>query len=76
LNPAWASSLWDAVSKKTPSQKRAGGVAQDIDPEFKPQCNQKICINKIKVTPFLYTHLIPHIQLGHLGKRGSNLCRG
>jgi hypothetical protein len=25
------------TTKKTPSTKRAGGVAQDIDPEFKPQ---------------------------------------
>jgi hypothetical protein len=25
------------LSQKNPSQKRAGGVAQDVDPEFKPQ---------------------------------------
>jgi hypothetical protein len=24
--------------KKKPSEKRAGGVAQSIEPEFKPQC--------------------------------------
>jgi hypothetical protein len=26
---------------KNPSQKRAGGVAQDVGPEFKPQYNKK-----------------------------------
>jgi hypothetical protein len=30
--------------KKNPSQERAGGVAQDVDPEFKPQQHK----NKIK----------------------------
>jgi hypothetical protein len=30
--PAWANS-----SRKNPAQKRAGGVAQDVGPEFKPQ---------------------------------------
>jgi hypothetical protein len=25
------------LSRKKPSQKRAGGVAQGVDPEFKPQ---------------------------------------
>jgi hypothetical protein len=29
------------LSQKTPSQKRAGGVAQGVDPEFKPQYCQK-----------------------------------
>jgi hypothetical protein len=36
-NPAWAnSSTRDPISKK-PSIKRAGGVAQGVGPEFKPQ---------------------------------------
>jgi hypothetical protein len=35
LKPAWANSSPDPISKK-PSQKRAGGVTQGIDPEFKP----------------------------------------
>jgi hypothetical protein len=34
--PAQANSLWDPISKKK-SQKRAGGVAQGVGPEFKPQ---------------------------------------
>jgi hypothetical protein len=29
------------LSRKIPSQKRAGGVAQGEDPEFKPQYCQK-----------------------------------
>jgi hypothetical protein len=40
LKPAQANSLWDPISKNL-SQKRAGGVAQDVDPEFKPQYHQK-----------------------------------
>jgi hypothetical protein len=32
--PARENSLWDPISKKT-SQKRAGEVAQGVDPEFK-----------------------------------------
>jgi hypothetical protein len=34
--------LWDSISKKNPSQKRTDGVAQGIDPEFKPQYCKKI----------------------------------
>jgi hypothetical protein len=34
-------SSWDPISKK-PSQKRAGGVAQGVGPEFKPQYRQKL----------------------------------
>jgi hypothetical protein len=30
----------ETVSKKIPSQKRAGEVAQDVDPEFKPSTTQ------------------------------------
>jgi hypothetical protein len=40
LKPVWANSSWDPISKK-PSTKRAGGVAQDIDPEFKTQYCKK-----------------------------------
>jgi hypothetical protein len=29
------------LSRKTPSQKRAGGVAQGVGPEFKPQYHKK-----------------------------------
>jgi hypothetical protein len=38
----------ETLSRKNPSQKRAGGVAQDVGPEFKPQYHKKI--NKIKVS--------------------------
>jgi hypothetical protein len=32
----------ETLSRKNPSQKRAGGVAQGIGPEFKPQyCKKK-----------------------------------
>jgi hypothetical protein len=41
LKPAWANSSRDPVLKKNPSQKRAGGVAQSIGPEFKPQYHKK-----------------------------------
>jgi hypothetical protein len=40
LKPAWANSSQGTVSKN-PSQKRAGGVTQGIDPEFKPQYHKK-----------------------------------
>jgi hypothetical protein len=42
--PAGANSLWDPI----PSQKRAGRVAQDEGPEFKPQYRNK--------TPFISTY--------------------
>jgi hypothetical protein len=32
--------------KKKPSQKRAGGVSQDVSPEFKPQYWKKKCMLK------------------------------
>jgi hypothetical protein len=33
----------DTIPRKSPSQKRAGGVAQSIGPEFKPQyCKKKL----------------------------------
>jgi hypothetical protein len=36
------------LSRKKPSQKRAGGVAQGVGPEFKPQ-NHKKKKKKLKV---------------------------
>jgi hypothetical protein len=34
--------LQDSISKKIPSQKRAGGVAEGVGPEFKSQyCGKK-----------------------------------
>jgi hypothetical protein len=39
--PVWANSLQDPISK-IPNTKRAGGVAQSVGPEFKPQyCKKK-----------------------------------
>jgi hypothetical protein len=47
LKPAWANSSRDPVSKKY--KKRAGGVAQGIIPEFKPQAlSSSPCITKKK----------------------------
>jgi hypothetical protein len=40
----------ETLSQKNPSQKKAGGMAQGVDPEFKPQyCKKK----KKKETPKL-----------------------
>jgi hypothetical protein len=39
--PPQAKSSSDPISKKKPTQKRAGGVAQGVDPEFKPQYYKK-----------------------------------
>jgi hypothetical protein len=36
LKPVWANSSQDTISKNTIT-KRAGGVAQGVGPEFKPQ---------------------------------------
>jgi hypothetical protein len=35
LKPAWTNSSQDYL-KKYPSQKRAGGLAQGVGPEFRP----------------------------------------
>jgi hypothetical protein len=51
-----ANSSRDPISKKNPSQKRAGGVAQGIGPEFKPQY-YKI---HIYVYVFIYKHINIH----------------
>jgi hypothetical protein len=40
--PAWTTSSQDPILKKTPPQKRAGGVAQGVGPEFKLQSRKKI----------------------------------
>jgi hypothetical protein len=34
--------VWEILSRKNPSQKRAGGVAQGVGPEFKSQHLKKI----------------------------------
>jgi hypothetical protein len=48
LKAAWANSLRDPISKK-PITKKAGGVAQGVSPEFKPQyCQKKRKEKKIK----------------------------
>jgi uncharacterized protein YjeT (DUF2065 family) len=36
LKPAWANSAWDPILKK-PITKMAGGVAEGVGPELKPQ---------------------------------------
>jgi hypothetical protein len=42
LKPAWANSSQDPISKKKKTfKKRAGGVAQGVGPEFKPQYHKK-----------------------------------
>jgi hypothetical protein len=40
-NPAWGNSSPDPLLEKNPSQKRAGGVAQGVGPEFKKQYRKK-----------------------------------
>jgi hypothetical protein len=40
IEPAQAISWQDPILKKT-SQKRAGGVAQDVGPEFNPRIPRK-----------------------------------
>jgi hypothetical protein len=47
LKPVQANSLQDSISKK-PFAKRAGGVAQGVGPEFKPQYHKKKKKKKIK----------------------------
>jgi hypothetical protein len=44
LKPAWANSLHEPISKKPTTKKkkkRAGGVAEGVSPEFKPQYFKK-----------------------------------
>jgi hypothetical protein len=42
-----ANSSRDPILKKNPSQKWAGGAAQSVGPEFKPQYRQKKKISKL-----------------------------
>jgi hypothetical protein len=56
LKPAQANSLRDPISKN-PSQKMAGGVAQGLGPEFKPQyCKKKEHILSLQ-SIFIYHQL-------------------
>jgi hypothetical protein len=43
--PAWANSFWAPISKIS-NIKRAGGVVQGEDPEFKPSTKKISSINK------------------------------
>jgi hypothetical protein len=38
---SWGQIVHKTLSQINPSQKRAGGVAQDVSPEFKPQYHKK-----------------------------------
>jgi hypothetical protein len=50
LKPAQENSSQDPISKNS-SQKRAGGVAQGVGPEFKPQYQKK------KKKPHYFQHV-------------------
>jgi hypothetical protein len=50
--PAWAI-VGKTLSRKIPSQKMAGGVAQGVGPEFKPQNHKK---GKKEMEPELRFH--------------------
>jgi hypothetical protein len=41
LKAAWAKQFTKPYLKRNPSRKRAGGVAQGVGPEFKPQYFKK-----------------------------------
>jgi hypothetical protein len=41
LKPAWENSSQDRISKTPITKKKAGGMAQDVGSEFKPQCHKK-----------------------------------
>jgi hypothetical protein len=51
-----ANSLGDWTSKK-PITKRAGGVVEGINPEFKPQCHQKTLVLQKKKKSQLITNV-------------------
>jgi hypothetical protein len=66
----WANSLQDPISKtkqtnkKHPLQKRAGGVAQGVGPDFKTQyCKKKKKVSYSSIQPFnkyfLSTYCVP-----------------
>jgi hypothetical protein len=62
--PAWAKSSSNPISKKNPSQERAGGVAQSVGPEFKPQYYKKKNQTKIQVSSkALNIHLLKETNL-------------
>jgi hypothetical protein len=50
----------ETLSQKTPSQKGAGGVAQDVGPEFKPQDRKKNQTKKPNVLSPKHTY--KHIE--------------
>jgi hypothetical protein len=59
LKPAWGNSLWDPIPKNL-SQKRTGGVAQGVEPEFKPQyCKKKKKALALyqKMSKYVYLHV-------------------
>jgi hypothetical protein len=73
--PAWANSSQDPISKKIPSQKRAGGVggvAQGVGPEFKPQSHKKKKVAKINFMFCVYYY--NEKELGHT-ERGTDMCQ-
>jgi hypothetical protein len=45
----------ETLYRKNPSQKRAGGVAQGVGPEFKPQYHRRVI--SLKLASFLKWHL-------------------
>jgi hypothetical protein len=61
--PVQANSLGDPILKK-PITKRAGGVAQDVGPEFKPQCLER----KKKLKELLPLKTWSHIGLERDGR--------
>jgi hypothetical protein len=44
--------IHDSLSGKNPSQKRTGGVAQDVGPEFEPQYGKNKTKQKNKILSF------------------------
>jgi hypothetical protein len=58
-----------ALSCKNPSQKRAGGVAQVLDPEFKPQYCKKKKGNNTSMITFHFTNWLyfnlPQYSIDH-----------
>jgi hypothetical protein len=59
LKPAQENSSQDPISKNS-SQKRAGGVAQGVGPEFKPQYQKKKPHYFQHVEMILFGYIIVH----------------
>jgi hypothetical protein len=59
--PVWAKFERPCL-EKNPSQKRAGGVAQGVGPEFKPQYQKK---KKKRKEKFLQNAFLIKTQSGH-----------